>query len=142
MNRPLFYSFIFAASACITAIQSTILAQGNECSFESVVKEFDPDDAERDADESYTRGEFFFYGVADGIGPSRPGFDDVVLTKCLLADSEWKMLWVGGDSASCEGGAALTQRATRYAKLFNRKMIQLLKSEPKFACPIDLRDAR
>ena len=142
MNRHLSYILLFALTVFIAATLTTTRANSDECAFESVQADFDPDLAESDAEKAYGDEKRFFYGVATGIGPTRPGFERVPLTKCLTLDTEWKMLWVGSDSTSCKDGAALSEKATEYSKIFNTKMIQLLKEDANFGCVTDLQGAR
>ena len=125
---PLFFAFAFL----------TYPALGDDCSFADGHEQFDPDQAEADAHASADDGDFKFFGVADGIGPSRPGFEGVQLTKCLIADAKWEMLWVGADASTCEDSEILMQKATRYAKLFNTEMLKLVAENPSFVCSDDL----
>lgn len=91
----------------LTFIFGSNSAFGDDCSIAQIHDQYDPEQAMLDAQAAAKDGQFRFIGVADGIGPSRPGFEGVQLTKCLMLDAEWEMLWVGADSTFCKNGNIL-----------------------------------
>ena len=122
------------------AFFSTV-ADADDCSFSDIQESFSPSEAKAHAQSAFHDGDPKFYGVADGVGPSRPGFQDIGLTRCLMLDAKWEMLWVGADSTACEDGAALRRKAIEYAELFNMEMLNLLSKDASFICASDLEAA-
>ena len=125
---PLLLAFIFWFSS----------ASGNDCSFEDKHDQYDPERAVTDAETAAEEGQFRFIGVADGMVPSRPGFEGLPMSRCLMLEVQWEMLWVGADSTSCKNGNYLKRKATEYAKLFNTAMLALAAADPSFRCATDV----
>ncbi len=109
-----------------------------DCSFENEKYEYTISNAKMDAESSFKKDEVKFIGVANGIGPSRPGFELIKMTKCIMLDTKWKLLWVGGDSKTCKDHKDLENKAIKYAKLFNQTMIKLAKSSESYECAGEL----
>ncbi|WP_050801210.1 hypothetical protein [Rheinheimera sp. A13L] len=105
-----------------------------DCSFESQKDKYRPEFAASLAEKAFKENNVYFIAVADGIGPSRPGFD-IPFTSCMFKNTKWKMLWVGADSQYCVNDEALRARAKSYAQLFNKSMVQLASAQLREMCP-------
>ncbi|KZN54254.1 hypothetical protein N474_18050 [Pseudoalteromonas luteoviolacea CPMOR-2] len=82
----------------------------------------------------YTQQGVGFIAVADGIGPTRPAFEQITMSKCLVLETPWQMIWVGADSQSCPNQAKLEAKALDYARKFNQKMLKLARNDANFKC--------
>lgn len=105
-----------------------------DCSFKSKMDSYKPENAATLAEKAFQVNNIYFIAVADGVGPSRPGFD-IPLTSCIYKNTKWDMLWVGADSQYCASHEALIARAKRYAQNFNKTMVRLASSKLHELCP-------
>lgn len=112
------------------------IAFGSECSFENDVKTYQVSLAKQDAAKSYAQIGVNFIAVANGLAPSRPGFENIRLSKCLLLDTQWKIFWVGADTEVCEDHDGLTAHASHYALNFNKQMLKLAQLSNEYQCVI------
>ena len=86
-----------------------------DCSFESQKDNYKPEVAASLAEKAFKENNVYFIAVADGIAPSRPGFD-ISFTSCIFKNTKWEMLWVGADSQYCVNHEALRAQAKSYAQ--------------------------
>ncbi|MCL1049924.1 hypothetical protein L2755_09855 [Shewanella abyssi] len=120
----------------ILVFSSTVMA--DDCSFEQVSDNYRVENAASDASNVYKSGTLYFIGVANSFAPTRPGFEHLDLTACLVLKTEWKTLWVGADSGSCVNQLALERLAIQYARVFNEALIEHAKSSANYECVADL----
>ncbi|MGO2127548.1 MAG: hypothetical protein ACTH4U_02325 [Pseudoalteromonas prydzensis] len=105
-----------------------------DCSFESQKDNYKPEVAASLAEKVFKENNVYFIAVADGVAPSRPGFD-ISFTSCIFKNTKWEMLWVGADSQYCVNHEALRAQAKSYAQNFNKTMVQLASMQLREMCP-------
>ena len=132
--------------ALIAALVLGLLAAGcdiryPECSFEIQRVFYDPRDARDDARSEFGAGDVFLFGVNNGFGPSRPGYETIEVAPCLLDNVEWKYFSVGYDYMECSDHSNLEKQALDYAEAFNSEMMKLLSQSSTLECVGDLRHA-
>ncbi|GMM86733.1 hypothetical protein [Pseudoalteromonas sp. MTN2-4] len=110
------------------------------CDFEVKMKHYDPKLAEQHALEEFKQNRVHFFAVANGFGPSRPGFEKIQISKCLVLDTHWKVLWVGADSEFCNNHKALELQALDYSTKFNKKMLSLASDSKSYQCGKELQE--
>ncbi|MBB1396938.1 MULTISPECIES: hypothetical protein [Alteromonadales] len=110
----------------------------DDCSFANVSNEYVIENAEIDAKYSFESKGVSFIAVANGFGPTRPGFEHINMSACLMIKTKWDILWVGADSGVCPQQKKLELHAISYSRLFNEKMIQLAKLSKKYDCATEL----
>ncbi|MDP2562766.1 hypothetical protein [Psychrobium sp. 1_MG-2023] len=111
------------------------LSLNEQCDFTSEVNQLDPSKAQALARSEYAKDDIYFYGVMDGMGPSRPNFE-FKPTKCVILFSKWHYINAGGDVISCKGQMNLANRALEFAGLFNIEMTKLVRQDAKsYSCP-------
>ncbi|WP_444894710.1 hypothetical protein ACJJIE_11565 [Microbulbifer sp. TRSA001] len=86
------------------------------------------------AEQAFKENNIYFIAVADGIDPSRPGFD-IPFTSCIFKNTKWEMLWVGADSQYCVNREDIRTQAKSYALNFNKTMVQLASKHLHEMCP-------
>ncbi|WP_444917235.1 hypothetical protein ACJJI5_12055 [Microbulbifer sp. EKSA008] len=106
----------------------------SDCSFESKKDSYKPETAAILAEKAFKEDNVYFIVVADGIGPSRPGFD-IPFTSCVFKNTKWEILWVGADSQYCVNHEDLIAQARSFAQNFNKSMVQLASSQLREMCP-------
>ncbi|MGE4262590.1 hypothetical protein [Shewanella sp.] len=62
-----------------------------DCSFESKKDNYKPEVAASLAERAFKENNVYFIAVAEGIGPSRPGFD-IPFTSCVFKNTKWERL--------------------------------------------------
>ncbi|WP_299011829.1 hypothetical protein [uncultured Shewanella sp.] len=80
------------------------------CSFAPAINKLEPKEAIRHAQGDYDKNDIYFYSVADGFAPSRPGFE-FEFSRCVIFDAKWKSINVGGDAIVCKEHDSLSQKA-------------------------------
>ena len=108
------------------------------CDFEVKKKNYDPKLAEQHALEEFKQNKIYFFAVANGFGPSRPGFEKTQISKCLFLYTHWEVLWVGADSDLCNNHKALELQALDYSTKFNKKMLTLASESKSYQCSKEL----
>ncbi|WP_298770782.1 hypothetical protein [uncultured Shewanella sp.] len=106
------------------------LSDQDVCSFAPAINKLEPKEAAKHAQRDYDQNDIYFYSVADGFAPSRPGFE-FEFSRCVIFDSKWKSIDVGGDAIVCKEHSSLSQKANQYVALFNREMTRLVRKDPK-----------
>ncbi|WP_226705232.1 hypothetical protein [Microbulbifer elongatus] len=106
----------------------------SDCSFEAKKDSYKPEVAANLAEKAFKENNIYFIAVADGIGPSRPGFE-IPFTSCIFKNTKWEMLWVGADSQYCASHETLRAQAKNYAQNFNKTMVQLATMQLHEMCP-------
>ena len=126
---------LYRVSLLLILFASTVSA---DCSFENQRELYRPELAEQDAAVSFNKNNVRFIAVANGFAPTRAGFENINLTRCLILDTSWTMLWVGGDSNRCKDHSELNEQALNYASRFNNKMLELASKSDSYLCKADL----
>ncbi|WP_353410155.1 hypothetical protein [Arenicella sp. 4NH20-0111] len=129
---------------CLVIVVAFILlfssSARSSCDFEFVIDQFKVENAKSDAKNSFKpNGKNKAYGVANGIGPERPGIDSLVIDTnmliCYMDAFEWELLWVGGDVlGTCNDRKSTESHALAYAKAYNEELIRLLKANNQDVC--------
>lgn len=79
-------------------------------------------------------GKNTFLSVADGIGPSRPGFSSGEELGCAMKNYSFHMIWAGADDYRCEGQGKKASQANKYAEEYNIYLKQKLTENESFKC--------
>ncbi|MCF2857795.1 hypothetical protein L1286_09955 [Pseudoalteromonas sp. SMS1] len=96
---------------------------------------YDASRARLDAQQQYKHQGVAFIAVANGIGPARPALEHITLTKCIILDTPWQIIWVGADSSICPNHTKLEASALQYAREYNEHMLSLAQTSPDYSCP-------
>ena len=105
-----------------------------KCDFAGEINKLEPSKAKEHARSEYALDHIYFYGVMDGMGPSRPNFE-FNPTLCSILESKWEIVNARGDVVMCRGQAIFAEKAYDYASQFNLEMTKLIREDPKsYAC--------
>lgn len=119
----------------ISALLYLISAKAlSDCSFESQKEDYKPEAAADMAEKAFKEKNIYFISIADGFGPSRPGFE-IPITSCIFKNTKWLTLWVGADSQYCLNHEVLSEKAKSYAENFNKSMLELASGSLYEMCP-------
>ncbi|MEZ9821982.1 hypothetical protein AB4238_15380 [Shewanella sp. 10N.286.45.A1] len=118
------------------------IASADDCRFESEQARYDVSNASKDAELTFDKSGVSFISVANGIAPTRPAFDDIEMTVCVVLETKWETLWetlwVGVDSSVCGPSSDLITKAFSYAEVFNKRMLNLAATSESYKCADEL----